>query len=127
MADGIHELTIPKDAKAFTLYSFDRCNYQESDFTAANFYTSRHPESKFVNHLIISRHTKSGAEFLNDLQFSETQFDTGRRTDSRIQTEADFERLLRERFRLPLEGEEYRKLYRFGLERSESPDSRPEN
>ncbi|MEQ9366483.1 MAG: arylamine N-acetyltransferase [Leptospirales bacterium] len=110
--DGLLRLTIPKDGEDFTLYSFDRCLYQESDFISANFYTNRHPDSKFVNHLVVSRFTQNGVEYLRDLRYSQIKGD-GSREDFPLKSESDFAGLLQKKFRPGLSPTECRKLYEF--------------
>ncbi|OIQ19550.1 MAG: hypothetical protein BM556_03435 [Bacteriovorax sp. MedPE-SWde] len=54
----------------FVLYTFDKYEYQESDYDLANYYTNTHPDSKFVNQLIMSRKNKDETLLINNLLYS---------------------------------------------------------
>lgn len=105
------QLETEKNGEPFTLYTFDRQMYQESDFISANFYTNRHPNSKFVNHLIVSRISDTEIQFLQDLVFSEVR--GTQRTDVPIGDALQFTECLWDRFQIRLSSDEYERLYRF--------------
>ncbi|EQC48690.1 N-acetyltransferase [Bacteriovorax sp. BSW11_IV] len=52
---GLYTLIVEKEEGPFSLYTFDLNACQESDFELGNYYTNTHPNSKFVNELIISK------------------------------------------------------------------------
>lgn len=52
---GLFTLIVDKEDGPFSLYTFDLNDYQESDFDLGNYYTNTHPNSKFVNELIVSK------------------------------------------------------------------------
>lgn len=53
--EGFHALRLKIKDSFMDLYTFDEAKYQESDFNVGNYYTSTHPDSKFVKELMISR------------------------------------------------------------------------
>ncbi|WP_353410725.1 arylamine N-acetyltransferase family protein [Pseudoteredinibacter isoporae] len=44
-----------KEGEFFTLYTFDRNTYTDSDCLLGHFYSHRHPDAAFVNNLVVSR------------------------------------------------------------------------
>jgi N-hydroxyarylamine O-acetyltransferase len=81
------------------LYAFEGRAVSEADWQVANWYTSTHPESRFVTTLTVQRVTRARREVLRGLTY--TRSEDGR-TSTREVLRADLVPFLRERFGLEL-------------------------
>lgn len=89
MKESLYYHQLLKDDTIINLYVFDDGNYQESDFTLANYYTNTHPDSKFVNHLIVTRKNQEKIELINDNKYS--SIINGKREDKMIPNQEEFD------------------------------------
>ncbi len=86
-------LFIKKELKFFQLYNFElSTNFNEKDFDIANYYTSTHPKSKFVNELIISKIFEGEVQFFSINKFVKLSGDIREELD--ITSNEEFHNLL---------------------------------
>lgn len=52
---GEYHVQVLKDGAFFSLYRFELARYGPSDCELGHFYSHRHPDASFVNHLVVSR------------------------------------------------------------------------
>ena len=91
--DGLYWHKLLKGESVINLYTFDDGDYQESDFTLANYYTNTHPDSKFVKDLIISRKDGDLTEFLSGKTYS--RITSNVRENIEIKTQEEFQYYLK--------------------------------
>lgn len=84
-----YHLQLLKDGAYVDLYIFDLSRAQESDFKLANYYTSTHPDSKFVKDFIISRIEPGQIEFISGKVY--TKIEKNKRTDVEIKNQDEFQ------------------------------------
>ena len=108
--DYDYELQVFKPEGYFSLYQFNLVVYNNADFKVANYYTNTHPDSKFTQNLTLSQLDKRGMKFLVGLKFS-TLFD-GERVDLDIQSEEEFQKIIRKYFDVAYSNEELQLLYK---------------
>lgn len=89
-----------KEIGPFNYYVFDLHNYQESDFNLGNYYTNTHPESKFVQQLIISKKNKERIIFIAEGKLVTLR--EGSREEVVISSSEDLKNILQEHFGLSL-------------------------
>lgn len=75
---GEYHVQVLKDGAFFSLYRFELTRYGQSDCELGHFYSHRHPDAAFVNHLVVSRILAGEIRSLRDLEYgvireSETQ------------------------------------------------------
>ena len=83
------------------LFRFDFGSYTEADCLVSNFYTSKHPQSNFVNNLILSRKLENGIRSLRNAQYH--QISEGITDVTEVTSLAQLSQLLKEVFSLELE------------------------
>jgi N-hydroxyarylamine O-acetyltransferase len=66
---GEYHMQVSKDSVFFSLYRFDLARYGQSDCELGHFYSHRHPDAAFVNHLVVSRIMASEIRSLRDLEY----------------------------------------------------------
>lgn len=91
------QLEVFREGSFFELYQFDNGRYEESDFSIANYYTSTHPDSKFVNELVISRIDGGTLEFISNSTYSKVENEI--REDIALDSQSVFRDIL-ERFNI---------------------------
>jgi N-hydroxyarylamine O-acetyltransferase len=66
---GEYHMQVLKDGAFFSLYRFELARYGQSDCEVGHFYSHRHPDAAFVNHLVVSRILASEIRSLRDLEY----------------------------------------------------------
>jgi N-hydroxyarylamine O-acetyltransferase len=66
---GDYHMQVSKDGAFFSLYRFELVRYGQSDCELGHFYSHRHPDAAFVNHLVASRILASEIRSLRDLEY----------------------------------------------------------
>ena len=103
--DGSRELQVRQDGEWQALYRFTLEPQHPVDLAMGNWFVSIHPESRFVNHLIVARSTASGRQGLIDLHY--TLRDRERRVAARqLGDGAAAVRLIEQEFPLRLSAED---------------------
>jgi len=58
-----------KDAEFYSLYRFELARYGQADCELGHFYSHRHPDANFVNHLVVSLLKDNETRSLRDLEY----------------------------------------------------------
>lgn len=66
---GEYHMQVLKDGTFFSLYRFELTRYGQSDCELGHFYSHRHPDAAFVNHLVVSRILACEIRSLRDLEY----------------------------------------------------------
>jgi len=66
---GEYHMQVFKDGDFFSLYRFELARYGQADCELGHFYSHRHPDAAFVNHLVGSLIQKSETRSLRDLEY----------------------------------------------------------
>ncbi len=66
---GKYHVQILKENAFFSLYRFELAQYGQSDCELGHFYSHRHPDAAFVNHLVASRILANEIRSLRDLEY----------------------------------------------------------
>lgn len=66
---GQYHLQVIKDGDFFSLYRFELAPYGQADCEVGHFYSHRHPDASFVNHLVVSRILAGETRSLRDLEY----------------------------------------------------------
>lgn len=106
-----YELKTKRNDKDFVLYTFilDKCT--PSDFMLSHYYTSTHPDSKFVTTLTGSRIKEEETVFINDSSFSRLK--DGNREDIEVEDAETLHSILTEELALNYDIEHSNKLFEF--------------
>jgi N-hydroxyarylamine O-acetyltransferase len=75
---GEYHMQVLKDGAFFSLYRFELASYGQADCELGHFYSHRHPNAAFVNHLVVSRILAGETRSLRDLEYWVTD-DSGTR------------------------------------------------
>lgn len=67
---GEYHVQVFRDETFFSLYRFELARYGQSDCELGHFYSHRHPDATFVNHLVVSLLLKSETRSLRNLEYS---------------------------------------------------------
>ncbi|HEU4951388.1 MAG TPA: arylamine N-acetyltransferase, partial [Holophagaceae bacterium] len=94
---GLRVLQAAQPAGWGDLYAFEPTPRHAVDFELGNWYTSTHPESRFVKTLTAQRMTPEGRLILRNLSLTEVR---GGQAEERLLEVADLPRTLREVFGL---------------------------
>ncbi|EPJ43294.1 MAG: N-acetyltransferase [Osedax symbiont Rs2] len=98
---GEYTLEMLKQGDYTLLYRFDLGSYTEADCMVSNFYTSKHPQSNFLNNLILSRKIDNDIRSLRNAQFHRIR--QGITEITQVTSVAQLSQLLTEAFSLELE------------------------
>ena len=106
---GEYHMQVFKDGDFFSLYRFELARYGQADCELGHFYSHRHPDAAFVNHLVGSLIQESETRSLRDLEYwvitkSGTQ-------NLEISDSEQLRRILVEEFGVQVTEEESRRLY----------------
>jgi N-hydroxyarylamine O-acetyltransferase len=76
---GEYHMQVFKDGDFFSLYRFELARYGQADCEVGHFFSHRHPDANFVNHLVVSLIRENETRSLLDLEYwfitkSSTQF-----------------------------------------------------
>jgi len=66
---GEYHMQVMKDGDFFSLYRFELSRYGQADCELGHFYSHRHPDAAFVNHLVVSLVKDSETRSLRDLEY----------------------------------------------------------
>ncbi len=66
---GEYHMQVFKDGAFFSLYRFELARYGAADCEVGHFYSHRHPEATFVNHLVVSLNMANEIRSLRDLEY----------------------------------------------------------
>lgn len=83
------------------MYVFDLSHQQAADYALANYYVATHPESLFVNHLVMARPFRNGRHALLNNQWSKYGRD-GQKTEKTLDSPEEVLTLLDEIFKVRL-------------------------
>ena len=108
---NLFELLSMKDGKEFVFYTFtlDKCT--PADFKISHYYTSTHPESKFVTTLVASRVTENKTIFVNNTNFN--VIENGEKISEEISSENRLSEILTKEAGLNYGRDEASFLYQF--------------
>ncbi len=106
---GEYHMQVFKDGNFFSLYRFELARYGEADCELGHFYSHRHPDAAFVNHLVVSLIKENETRSLRDLEYWVIQ-----ESDTRNREIGDSEelgRILTGELGVRVSEEESRRLY----------------
>jgi len=66
---GEYHMQIFKDGDFFSLYRFELARYGQADCEVGHFFSHRHPDANFVNHLVVSLIQEKETRSLIDLKY----------------------------------------------------------
>lgn len=66
---GEYHMQVFKDGEFFSLYRFELARYGQVDCELGHFYSHRHPNAAFVNHLVVSLIKENETRSLRDLEY----------------------------------------------------------
>lgn len=66
---GEYHMQVMKDGEYFSLYRFELARYGQADCELGHFFSHRHPQANFVNHLVASLIKKEETRSLVDLKY----------------------------------------------------------
>lgn len=66
---GEYHMQIFKDGDFFSLYRFELARYGQADCEVGHFFSHRHPDANFVNHLVVSLIQENETRSLIDLKY----------------------------------------------------------
>lgn len=89
---GEYHMQVIKDGDYFSLYRFELARYGQADCELGHFYSHRHPEANFVNHLVASLIGEKEIRSLVDLKYWVIEESTTRTCD--IRGPKELERIL---------------------------------
>lgn len=106
---GEYHMQVLRDGVFFTLYRFELSRYGQADCELGHFYSHKHPNAAFVNHLVVSLILDQETRSLRDLDYWVIS-DSGTRQQD-IGTPEQLERILVEDLGVRVTAEEGRRLY----------------
>ena len=66
---GEYHMQVLKEGNFFSLYRFELARYGQADCELGHFYSHRHPDAVFVNHLVVSLLQSNETRSLRDLEY----------------------------------------------------------
>lgn len=66
---GEYHMQVFKDGDFFSLYRFELARYGQADCEVGHFFSHRHPDANFVNHLVVSRIQADETRFVIDVTY----------------------------------------------------------
>lgn len=66
---GEYHMQVFKDGEFFSLYRFELARYGQADCELGHFFSHRHPDANFVNHLVVSTIQENETRSLLDLEY----------------------------------------------------------
>lgn len=66
---GEYHMQVLKDGDFFSLYRFELARYGQADCEVGHFFSHRHPDANFVNHLVASLISENDTHSLIDLKY----------------------------------------------------------
>ncbi len=106
---GEYHMQVFKDGDFFSLYRFELARYGQADCEVGHFFSHRHPDANFVNHLVVSLIQENETRSLLDLKYwfitkSSTQF-------REISDSEQLRRILVDELGVQITEDESRRLY----------------
>ncbi|HAS61660.1 MAG TPA: arylamine N-acetyltransferase [Vibrio sp.] len=101
-----------------TLYRFDLSETTEADCDANHFYTHKHPQSNFVNNLVVSKVHSNTRVLLKRLELFEYDDQSGTKRSSAITSARQLHQILSQQLGLNISAEESRYLFNHQTQRS---------
>ncbi|MBA5761139.1 arylamine N-acetyltransferase [Vibrio sp. 404] len=101
-----------------TLYRFDLSETTETDCDASHFYTHKHPQSNFVNNLVVSKVHSNTRELVKRLELFEYDDQAGTERSSTIKTAKQLHQILSQQLGLNINVEEARYLFDHQMQRA---------
>jgi N-hydroxyarylamine O-acetyltransferase len=108
---GSYHLQCRKDGEPYSLYRFDTGTFSHSDCELGHFYSHRHPDAVFVNHLVVSRILADEIWSLRNRGFMVLEPDGTSRSAISVDDVASMAALLRDRFGLHVSDDEVNRLF----------------
>jgi N-hydroxyarylamine O-acetyltransferase len=108
---GQFHLQSRKDGAPYSLYRFDTGTFSQSDCELGHFYSHRHPDAAFVNHLVASRILDGEIRSLRNLGMMVLAPDGTPRTSIEVHGADALAAILRDEFDLDVTDDEVRRLY----------------
>ena len=106
---GEYHMQVFKDGDFFSLYRFELARYGQADCEVGHFFSHRHPDANFVNHLVVSLIHENETRSLLDLEY---WFITKSSTQSReISDSEQLRRILVGELGVQVTEDESRRLY----------------
>jgi N-hydroxyarylamine O-acetyltransferase len=100
-ADGLHSLQVKLGAEWKTLYTFELRENFMADYEMWNWYFSAHPQSPFVNGVILARPEPGRRHALRNARYTVHHAD-GRSETRQISSVEEFRNIMKTAFKLPL-------------------------
>jgi N-hydroxyarylamine O-acetyltransferase len=111
---GVFHLQTLKDGRFFSLYKFELVRYGQADCEVGHFYSHKHPDASFVNHLVVSRILNHEVLSLRNHEFSMISQSGEQR--SQVGSRAQLHSILKERFKLNVSNDESEQLFTKSVE-----------
>lgn len=106
---GEYHMQILKDGAFYSLYRFELVLYGEADCELGHFFSHRHPDANFVNHLVISLLLESETRALVDLKYSVTTASGNHRQD--VVDSEQLKQIIVDELGVHISADESRQLY----------------
>lgn len=106
---GVFHFQTLKDGSFYSLYKFELVRYGQADCEVGHFYSHKHPDASFVNHLVVSRILDHEIRSLRNHEFSVINQSGEQR--SLIESRAQLHTILKDKFRLNITGKECAQLF----------------
>lgn len=106
---GVFHLQTLKDGRFFSLYKFELVRYGQADCEVGHFYSHKHPDASFVNHLVVSRILDHEIYSLRNHEFS-VMSQSGEQK-SLVDSSALLHSILKDRFNLNVSNIESEQLF----------------
>ena len=106
---GEYHMQVFKEGDFFSLYRFELARYGQADCELGHFYSHRHPNAAFVNHLVVSLIQENETHSLRNLEY---QVITKSGTRSRVVSDSEkLRRILVGELGIQLNENESHRLY----------------
>jgi N-hydroxyarylamine O-acetyltransferase len=106
---GEYHMQVFKDGDYFSLYRFELARYGQADCELGHFYSHRHPDAAFVNHLVVSLIQENETRSLRDLEYWVIA-DTGTR-NREVTDPEELRRILVDELGIQITKDESHRLY----------------
>ncbi len=106
---GEYHMQVFKDGDFFSLYRFELARYGQADCEVGHFYSHRHPDASFVNHLVVSLIQEKETRSLRDFEY--VVIATSGTTNTEIGNSEQLKRILVEELGVQVTEEESRQLF----------------
>ena len=107
---GVFHLQTLKDGSFFSLYKFELVRYGQADCEVGHFYSHKHPDASFVNHLVVSRILDQKIYSLHNHEFS--VISQSGEEKSLVDSHEQLHAILNDRFKLDVSIDETKQLFK---------------